>query len=275
MKFDVHTHHDRCGHATGKIENYILSALEKKLDVIGISDHSPFFASSRDHLLPNISMAKSEFKNYINEVIQLKKKYQGEIEVLLGVESDFFPEQKKIYNKIYQKYPMDYIIGSVHYSGKGKLFSPENKIFNRKRWKGLSKSELLEEKETFYNLIQQSAKSGVFDILGHIDSIKGYNTDFIEISTPKVEETIKVIAENNVSIEVNTSAKFKDPVGWYPEDSILEMAYHYGVDISYGSDAHSPSRVGDELNEVRKHLKNIGFKKMAFYRNRKKILIDI
>ena len=37
-------------------------------------------------------MAKSEFPRYIEEVLQLKQEYEGKIDVLLGVESDYFPD---------------------------------------------------------------------------------------------------------------------------------------------------------------------------------------
>jgi len=90
MKFDLHTHHERCGHATGTIEDYIRSAIDAGLTAIGISDHSPYFAEKADCAQPGIAMAKSEFARYVEEVLQLKRKYEGRIEVLLGVESDFF-----------------------------------------------------------------------------------------------------------------------------------------------------------------------------------------
>ncbi len=92
MKFDVHTHHQRCGHAEGTIEDYIVEAIANDLEVIGISDHSPYFADEQDHPEPKISMAKSEFPHYVQEVLALKEKYKHKIKVLLGVESDFFPE---------------------------------------------------------------------------------------------------------------------------------------------------------------------------------------
>lgn len=89
-KFDLHMHHDRCGHAQGVIRDYIESAISQGLTVVGISDHSPFFGSDVDQEHSNIAMAKSEFPSYINEVLRLQEEYKGKIDVLLGVESDFF-----------------------------------------------------------------------------------------------------------------------------------------------------------------------------------------
>lgn len=60
-------------------------------------------------------MGKSEFHHYIREVLELKEEYKDEIEILLGVELDFFPEHVELYRKQYAQYPLDYIIGSVHY----------------------------------------------------------------------------------------------------------------------------------------------------------------
>src|SRR5690625_1840185 len=113
MKFDLHTHHDRCGHAVGKIEDYIKAAMQQGLEAIGISDHSPFFAMEEDQPFPGLAMAKSEFPIYVTEVLELKKKYNDQIDVLLGVESDFFPEHAETYRQAYSQYSFDYIIGSV------------------------------------------------------------------------------------------------------------------------------------------------------------------
>ncbi|MFD2610844.1 histidinol-phosphatase [Paenibacillus gansuensis] len=260
-KFDLHTHHERCGHAKGEIRDYIESAIKHGLQVIGISDHSPYFGSGVDRPHPGITMAKSEFPNYVKEVLKLKEEYKGKIEVLLGVESDFFPEHIETYRKEYEKYPFDYIIGSVHQSG-------GVSIFNKKRWNGLPPKEQTRHKEEYYRLISESAQSGAFQILGHIDAMKGYYPAFSDIQTAAVEQTIKILGEHHMAIEVNTSGKTKDVGGWYPSDLMLEMCLHYGVHITFGSDAHVPERVGDDWNEVSVKLKEIGFKEWVYFRNK-------
>lgn len=268
MKFDLHTHHDRCGHAKGKIRDYIEAAIKQGLDIIGISDHSPYFSSEKDHPYPQTAMAKSEFPHYIKEVLRLKEEYKDQIEVLLGVESDFFPEHVQIYRKCYDKYPFDYIIGSVHRSG-------GVSIFNKKRWNGLDERKKIQEKETYYDLIRQSAESGMFQVLGHIDAMKGFYPEFSNIKTEAVDKTLKIIAECDVAIEINTSGKTKDSGGWYPSDDIIEKALHYGVKVTFGSDAHIPERVGDEWDLVRKRLKEIGFKEWAFFRQKQRIMVSL
>lgn len=270
MKFDLHTHHDRCGHASGTIEDYVKSAIEAGISAIGISDHSPYFAHEHDHPQPGIAMARSEFPNYIAEVLRLKAKYEGKIEVLLGVESDYYPDHIDLYRSTYERYPFDYIIGSVHQT-RGVS------IFNRTRWKKLPEDRHAEEKRHYYELIRQSADSGVFQVLGHIDAMKGYYPGFADIAGAEdaIDEALRAVARNDIALEINTSGKTKDCGGWYPTDALLERALHYGADVTFGSDAHVPGRVGDEWDDVQRRLREIGFKRWVYYRQKHKVVVTL
>ncbi|WP_339323780.1 histidinol-phosphatase [Paenibacillus sp. FSL W8-0194] len=269
MKFDLHTHHFRCGHADGTIRDYVEAAISAGLQAIGISDHTPYFGEKAEQAFPAIAMGKSEIANYVEEVLELKKEYEGKIDVLLGIESDYFPEHFETYRKVLSNYPFDYIIGSVHNVG-------GISIFNKNRWKKLSDQQQIEVKEDYYRLIQDSARSGLFQFLGHIDAMKGNYPAFSDIPAERMlDETLQVIAENGVAIEINTSGKTKLSGGWYPSDAILARALHFGVDVTFGSDAHKPSRVGDELNQVAARLKEIGFKEWVYFKNKQKISVPL
>ncbi|MBD2845743.1 histidinol-phosphatase [Paenibacillus sp. IB182496] len=268
-KFDLHTHHERCGHALGTIEDYVKAGIAAGLSVIGISDHSPYFAEPDDQPYPYIAMRRSELEAYIGEVLRLKRKYADKIEVLLGMESDFFPEHIETYRRAYARHPFDYLIGSVHQS-RGVS------IFNRNRWKGLSEDARRDEKAHYYALIRQSARAGLFQILGHIDAMKGYYPAFSEIeAAAAIDETLQEIAACDIAIEINTSGSTKDVGGWYPSDAILERACHYGVNVSFGSDAHKPERVGEDWEQVRLRLIELGFKHWVFYRALRPVVVPL
>jgi histidinol-phosphatase (PHP family) len=267
LKFDIHTHHYRCGHADGNIRDYIESAITSGLQVIGISDHTPYFNRDEDRAFPLITMGKSELINYVQEVIQLKQEYAGKIDVLLGIESDFFENQAELYRQVLSQYPFDYIIGSVH-----QVY--DISIFNKKRWTNLKLEQQIIVKKEYYRLIQDSAKSGIFQILGHIDAMKGNFPAFSDIPADEViDETMKIISDCGIAIEINTSGKTKKSGGWYPSNTILERALYYGVDVTFGSDAHTPARVADELIEVRTTLKEIGFKEWVYYKQKQKQVV--
>lgn len=269
MKFDLHTHHFRCGHADGNIRDYIEAAIAADLQVIGISDHTPYFGSPEEQPFPAISMAKADFAGYVQEVLDLKREYEGKIKVLLGIESDYFPDHAQVYQQALTAYPFDYIIGSIHHVR-------DVSIFNKNRWKKLTPQQQVADKEEYFNLIRQSARSGMFQIIAHMDAMKGNYPLFSEIKADEaIEETLKVIAESGLAIEINTSGKTKLCGGWYPSNAILEVAHHHGVDLTFGSDAHKPSRVGDEFDEVAKVLKEIGYTEWVYFEQQQKVTVPL
>src|SRR5260221_1216808 len=111
ITLDYHTHHARCGHAQGQIEDYIKAALSKGLTEIGISDHSPLYYLDGNDPQPQSAMAKNELDGYVEEVLKLKAKYAGQIMVRLGIESDYLEGMEDFYAAIFAKYPFDYVIG--------------------------------------------------------------------------------------------------------------------------------------------------------------------
>lgn len=269
MKFDLHTHHFRCGHADGTIRDYIEAGITAGLSVIGISDHTPYFGSPEEQAFPKIAMAKSELAHYVDEVLSLKKEYEGKIDVLLGIESDYFPRHAELYRKTLSAFPFDYIIGSVH-------SVHDVSIFNKGRWKGLGTRDKIAAKGEYYRLIADSARTGMFQILGHIDAMKGNYPQFCDIpATAEVDECLRVIGECGTAIEINTSGGTKLCGGWYPSDDILERALHYGVEVTFGSDAHKPSRVADQHGAVAARLKEIGFTHWVYYKQREKVTVPI
>ncbi|MNM88169.1 histidinol-phosphatase [compost metagenome] len=152
----------------------------------------------------------------------------------------------------------------------------EVSIFNKNRWKNVSKSDKIATKEAYYSLIQQSARSGMFQILGHIDAMKGNYPPFSDIpADAAIDETLRVIANNQIAIEINTSGKTKLSGGWYPSDAILERALHFGVEVTFGSDAHTPKRVADEWDDVAKRLKEIGFSEWVYFKNKQKVVVPL
>ena len=267
MRFDLHTHHSRCGHASGSIREYIEAAIKAGLNVIGIADHTPYLGKAEDHPRPDLTMPKSDFENYIKEVLDLKAEYRQEIEVLLGTESDFFAGEVEDYRQHLTAYPFDYVIGSVHLSN--------GKHLKGRSWEGMDLAACIREKEIYYENIQAAASSGLFDSIGHLDVLKKTLVEFSDLPTDIVNETLKVIAANDLVIEVNSSGKFNKCAAWFPDERILKEAFSYGVKLTFGSDSHAPEHVGREFEQVRRSLKEIGYREWAIFRGRKRVMIPL
>jgi len=233
---DHHTHHVRCGHAAGSIEEYIQAALALGLEEIGITDHAPLYWMEGDHPWPGSAMARSELPHYVEEVLLLKRRYAGRIRVLLGLESDYAPGFEDFYRDLRAAYPWDYWIGSVH-----QLLGSH--IYQAERWnRGADPAEVY---TGYFRLVRKSARSGLFDVLGHITGIMALSPrPTPELLEREFEQTVRAIAETGVAVEVNTSGLRKGLLEPFPAGPLLRRLRDAGVPLTYGSDSHLPSEVG-------------------------------
>ncbi|WP_169834498.1 histidinol-phosphatase [Paenibacillus donghaensis] len=265
--FDLHTHHERCGHAVGSLEDYIEKAIAKDVQILGISDHSPYFFADEDQPYPGLAMAKSEFSNYVEEIMRLKKKYEGHIELLIGVESDVFKEYIHLYGQVYARFPLDYVIGSIH-------FTSPFKILKGLDWNAASDQERQTEFKRFMELTQLIIQSNWVNIIGHLDRFNRGFSSFAEMLAPHMDSILKMLAEKGVALEVNTSG-FRNSEVWYPSMEVIERAHFFGLDVTFASDAHHPDRIGDGWEMVRDILRNIGYKRWVIFRQRRPVYLDI
>jgi histidinol-phosphatase (PHP family) len=232
---DHHSHHRRCGHAVGEIEEYIQAALALGFEEIGITDHAPVYWQEGDHALPGIAMARSELPAYVDEVLALKKKYAGRIRVLLGLESDYVPGFDDQYREVLTTYPFDYVIGSVHHCA-------GHHIYHARRWETEHPEETYPE---YFRLIRESAQSGLFDVLGHITGLMAYGPKpSSALLEAEFTATAAALAESGVAIEVNSSGLRKGGPEPFPAGALLQRCLDAGVPVTYGSDSHRPDEVG-------------------------------
>jgi histidinol-phosphatase (PHP family) len=90
-----------------------------------------------------------------------------------------------------------------------------------------------------------------------------------------MDPTLKMMAERGVAMEVSTSGLRNASQEWYPAVDVIERARYYGVDITFGSDAHHPNRVGDGWEKVRETLYDIGYKRWVIFKQRKPCYLDL
>ena len=84
MKNNYHTHTPRCNHAVGSEEEYVEKAIESNFSTLGFSDHCPL-PDINDARIAIMRMAESEIDSYVYAIETLKKKYEGKINILLGL----------------------------------------------------------------------------------------------------------------------------------------------------------------------------------------------
>lgn len=264
---NYHIHTKRCGHAYGEIEEYVAEAKKVGLKEIGFSDHIPMYFLPVEERDKTIAMAEEELPTYVEEVLSLRRN-NPELKIKLGIEADFEPGSEEQLRQILCKFPLDYVFGSIHFlDGWGYDNPAYIEEYNQRKIDDIY--------ETYFKKLKDAASSGLFDILAHPDLIKKMGFKPEKSMLPLYEQTVKVISEKAVCIEVNTAGLRAPVKELYPNKEFLELCFHYGVPVTIGTDAHHPSQVGEGLQEGFQLIKEVGYKQIATFEKRKRIMVDI
>jgi len=259
---DYHLHTARCCHARGTLEEYVAEAENKQLKEIGFADHFPLGLLEFEPR-KQVTMTPEELPVYMDQVTGLKE-LPTAVSIKLGIEIDYLPGTEKKVENLLSKYEFDYVIGSIHFMGDWDFTHPMyaddyqykdmDDIYNR-----------------YYELVGMVCKSGLFDIIGHIDVVKkfGYRPEGnLETKRLGIARTLR---ETGTCLELNTAGR-DAPVGeFYPDREFLAMCCSEGVDITLGSDAHAPDQVGRYFTEAVDLLKETGYRELTVFDSRKKI----
>lgn len=259
---DLHTHHERCGHASGTLERVARDAYAAGVRIFGWSDHAPLFAHEEDHPRPGTQMARSEWDAYLDEAVEVRERLARELpglDVRIGTEADFLPGTEEVYRRALADERLDYVLGSVHEVGSWHVYKPRTwhdlddpDDFHRGYWRGL----------------RDAAASGMFDVLSHLDAIKAKAPAPRSGMVDEIEETLDAIADTGVAVEINGSGlrKTGEP---FPSPAILAGLVRRGVPITLGSDAHAPGDLGGGFAEGAALLRSLGRERVVTFRSRR------
>ncbi|AIQ21536.1 histidinol-phosphatase HisJ [Paenibacillus sp. FSL H7-0737] len=271
MHIDYHTHHERCGHAVGKLEEYVQRGIQLGLQQLGLSDHLPLIHVDPASYYPEMAMPMAELPRYVEECLTLKERYRGVIDLRVGLEADYIEGYEDQISEILTTYPWDYLIGSVHFLG-------EWDITDYRQVDGWEGKDELEVYRLYYDAVKKSALSGLYDIIGHMDVIKrfGYGPQTpegkAEVRTLELE-TLKVIADSGIAMELNASGLTKPCAKMFPAEHLLQEAFKLSIPLTLGSDAHDPAKLGDGLQEARSMLWHTGFRELAVFEGRRRTTV--
>ena len=257
MRIDLHNHTTRCNHAKGSMQNYVEKAIELGIDIYGFSEHAPMDFDSYYRL------KFEEMDDYITDVNKLKEKYKNDIKILLGYEVDYL---KGHMDERVLKAEGDYLIGSIHFLGEWGFDNPE---FSNE-YKSRDINQIWQE---YFDNIEAMAKTGYFDIVGHLDLIKIFKFMPKKDIRLIAQKALKAIKKSNMVIELNSAGLRKPIKEIYPSPLLLEMAYELDIPITFSSDAHAIGQIGFKYDEVIKLAKKIGYSKAVTFEQREQQLI--
>jgi histidinol-phosphatase (PHP family) len=264
---DYHMHTPRCNHAVGEVREYVKMAIQRGLQEIGMSDHSPmpdgFDAAWR--------MDLSELPDYLREVESVRDEFAEKLTVRVGLEADFHPGTEEAVQTMIDGYAWDYVMGSVHYIGDWAFDNPDEEA----RWKQINVEDAYCD---YFDLVARSAATGMFDIIGHPDLIKKFGQRAPEGSkrVDKAESLMLEAVKASETVLEISSAGLRKPVGEiYPHIRIVEKAVAMGIPFCFGSDAHAPVEVGHGMDACLDILQSYGVREVVAFEKRQRRMIGI
>ena len=265
MIFDFHSHTTQQD-GTNTAREMIEAAIQKGLKVFGISEHSPRLPDYRYVDDPEGKVRGLEgWDEFLVEIDELKKEYEGKIELLKGCEVDWLGEENLPWAKeLLEKGQFDYTIGSVHFLGTWG-FDYE------KDWRrGYRQSDdIVEIYKKYFAEYARMARLDLFDIAGHFDLIKKFNNEFplpedvdmLEIARPALD----ALASSRMVLEVSSAGLTKPCKEWYPSRDLLRLARELGIPVTLNSDAHSVERIAENFEAAKEFAKGVGYEEVIVF----------
>lgn len=252
--YDSHLHTPLCGHATGTPREYAQAALDAGLAGLCFTDHMPmpawYDAPWR--------MRRDQLARYVEEVRAVQQEFAGQLDVRLGLEADFHPGTERYVEEVLGAYPWDYVIGSVHYLGAWGFDNPEFVEEYERR-------DLGQLYRHYAALVEGAARSGLFDVIGHLDLPKKFGHRAPDPSA--LRRVLDVVAAAGLALDFNT-AGWRKPVNEpYPAPDLVRAAAERGIPFVLGSDAHQPGEVGYRFGDALGVIREAGGR-VVTYRGR-------
>ena len=244
---DYHIHTPFCGHAGGTLEEYVLAAMKLGLPEMGFADHLPLF-----HLEdPSLAMSHEDLPLYVEQVRILQRAHAG-FPIRLGIEADYISQHADDLAAALARYEFDYIYGSVHFIGGWGIDQSRFKFEFERR-------DINEVYEMYFGLVMEAARTGLFDVMTHLDVVKKYGHRPTADMKPLYDRVATTLAKSRVAVELNSSGLHK-PVGEiYPGMDILEILHEHQVPITFGSDSHKPDHVARDFDRLLGHARAAGY----------------
>ncbi len=227
IQANYHTHTRRCLHAGGTDEEYVKEAIRNGYEVLGFSDHCPWKYAT--DYVPKMRMRLEQFDDYQSSILALKKKYEGRIEILLGLEAEYFPQYMDWLLDFVIEKQVDYLIFGCHYHQSDET----GRYFGRIAREGF---------DTYIQAVMDGLETGMYSYLAHPE-LPLRSLDWDDGMTEGFTRICRYCAAHDIPLEYNVLglplARRTGREG-YPHHRFWKIAGDCGCRAIIGMDAHHP-----------------------------------
>ena len=234
MIANYHTHTPRCRHSEGTEEEYVLSALDAGLQILGFSDHTPYWFPGDYY--SHMRMYPHELKGYCDAVRDVQKRYADRLQIHLGLEVEYYPD---LFDRVLSEARdngVEYFILGQHWVG--------NEMDEPYCGNPTADEALLER---YCNQVMDAIQTGYFTYIAHPDLIKFVGDD--EIYRKHMRRLCREANACGVPVEINLLGLATGRN--YPDNRFLELAGEESCRVVIGCDAHTPGALNKKDVEMK------------------------
>ncbi|HEY2887365.1 MAG TPA: histidinol-phosphatase HisJ family protein [Candidatus Limnocylindrales bacterium] len=258
LPLDSHLHTDQSFDSQVPIDVYGAMAAERGIAELAITDHIDFDPRWLNYN-PDFALRES--------IVRAAAERWAEhgVAIRFGLEVSYESSREEEIREHLRTHAYDFVIGSVHVS----IDSPYHASRVRSWVAGRSLDEIVAPS---FDEVIAAARSGLFDTIGHLDSIKRYLLPHVApaqlADRPDLYEAMLVaLVESGTGLEVNTSGLRQGTRETYPSPAVVARFRALGGQrVTAGSDAHRPSWFAHGLDAAYQIAADAGFEDIAFRR---------
>ena len=242
--YNLHSHTEFCdGHAT--LSEMAGAAAEAGMKVWATTPHSPICVESK------CNMSKDSVPAFLEQCEAARERYDGTMRFLTSMEIDFISRDFGPHIDYFQKLPLDFRLGSVHFvpNQEGVWLDCDGRFerfaeYLRDGFNG----DLRYVVEKYFEQVLTMLELGGIDMLGHFDKIIG-NAAMADATIESqgwyealVDDVVSHASASGVVVEINTKA-FHDKGRFFPHSRWWDKLKSAEVPVAVNSDAHYPEKV--------------------------------
>lgn len=233
MIANYHTHTTRCHHAVGQDEEYVRSAVEGGLQILGFSDHTPYLFSG-GYVSP-ARMLPEELPGYCDSVRDLGQRYADRLEIHLGVEAEYYPLFWKDTLSLLRDNGVEYMILGQH-----EIENEIGQIYI------LNPSDDRQRLCRYVRQVCEGMETGCFSYVAHPDVI--CFTGSKEYYREQMRTLCRTANQCGIPLEINLLGIRENRT--YPTPCFWDLAAEEGCTVVLGCDAHHPTHAADLASEA-------------------------
>lgn len=249
QNFNLHTHTARCGHAEGLDIQYVQSAIDAGIQLLGFSEHIPYV----EMRLPQCRMLYEQKEEYLQSIRKLQEQFKDQIEIKVGFEIEYTKDHLEYLKQMRSE--CDYMILGQHCKTIGYEYdcycSDEDVLIYTEQIEEALENNLVSviAHPDYYMLGRRTLSLACEEAAHRIAQASLYYDVPLEINLNGFHYGKKAY-----QIEGNVQMRYP-----YPFREFWQIIASYGCEVLYGVDAHTPIAFleSDRIELAKEILKDI------------------